>query len=93
MGKLPVSEINKRLQSLSEWSLEDDQITRSFSFGSFMDAITFVEKVAHIAEDHDHHPDIDIRYSTVKISVSSHDAGGITERDFRLVNSVSKTFD
>lgn len=93
MGKLPVAEINKRLQSLSEWSLQDGQITRSFSFGSFMDAITFVGKVAHKAEDYDHHPDIDIRYSTVKISVSSHDVNGITDRDFNLASSISKIFD
>ena len=89
MAKLSEAEIEGRLSDADGWALEDWQISRSFGFDSFLDAIEFVRRVAGVAEAQDHHPDIDIRYSQVKIAVSSHDVGGITDRDFKLAAAVS----
>ena len=89
MAKLSEAEIEDRLNDADGWGLEDGQISRSFAFDSFLDAIEFVRRVAGVAEAQDHHPDIDIRYSQVKIAVSSHDVGGITDRDFKLAAAIS----
>ena len=82
-------EISTRLSAVQGWDYVDGQLTRTFEFGSFLDAIAFVERVARAAETADHHPDIDIRYSSVRMAVSSHDVGGITDRDFGLAETVS----
>jgi len=87
---LSESEISKRLSAIEGWRYVEGAITRSFTFDSFMAGIAFVERVARAAEEADHHPDFDIRYSTVTVSVSSHDVNGITERDFRLASAVNK---
>ena len=89
MAALSESEINSELQKVPGWSFEDGQITRTFSFDTFLGGIDFVGKVAQAAESADHHPDIDIRYSNIKVSVSSHDVGGISGRDFKLASVVS----
>ncbi len=89
MAGLNEAEIASELQKLPGWSFEDGQITRTFNFDSFLSGIEFVRNVAGAAEAADHHPDIDIRYSAIKIAVSSHDVGGITERDFKLAAEVS----
>ena len=90
MAGLTEREIRAKLSGVPGWGYEDDHLTRTIEFGSFMDAIAFVERVAHAAESADHHPDIDIRYSSVRIAVSSHDVGGITDRDFALAQVVSE---
>lgn len=89
MPGLSNDEIANRLSDLPGWSFEGGQLTRTFSFDGFMTAIAFVDSVAVAAESADHHPDIDIRYSNIKVSVSSHDVGGITDRDFKLATAVS----
>jgi len=88
-SRLDEAQIAARLESVAEWTRTGDSITRTFEAPSFMDGIAFVQKVAGIAESRDHHPDIDIRYSNIKIAVSSHDVGGITERDFRLATAIN----
>lgn len=82
-------EIASRLNDVPGWSYEDGQVTRTFSFDTFLAGIDFVSKVAQAAEAADHHPDIDIRYSNIKVAASSHDVGGITERDFKLAAAVN----
>ncbi len=89
MAGLSESEIETRLADVSGWSYEGGQITRTFSFDTFLGGIEFVGKVAEAAESADHHPDIDIRYSNITVSVSSHDVGGITDRDFNLAEAVN----
>lgn len=90
MAGFSEAEITEQLKEVPGWAYEDGQITRTFSFDGFLKGIEFVVKVAHEAEKADHHPDIDIRYSDIKIAVSSHDVGGITDRDFKLADAVSK---
>lgn len=82
LTKLSDAEISSRLADLSEWSQPGEEIQRTFRFADFVRAMAFVQAVAGHAEAVQHHPDILIRYSRVTLSLSTHDAGGITERDF-----------
>lgn len=84
MGRLSEQEIGNRLEQLDGWTRKGQAIRKDYSFPDFARAIEFVNQVAGIAEEMDHHPDIDIRYDTVVLSLSTHSAGGLTERDFRL---------
>lgn len=81
---LPESEIVRRLAQLPGWERHGREIRRTFTFGDFKGALAFVNRVAALAEGMDHHPDIDIRYSRVTLGLTTHDAGGLTERDFEL---------
>jgi len=76
------------LDSRAGWKRKGESITKLFTFPSFRDAIVFVNRVATIADTVNHHPDIDIRYQKVLLSVTTHDAGGLTETDFDLAQRV-----
>jgi 4a-hydroxytetrahydrobiopterin dehydratase len=82
------AEITQSLAAIPEWRLENSALARSFSFSDFREAMSFVNAVAAAAEKAGHHPDIDIRYNKVNLALSSHDAGGITERDFSLAAEI-----
>ncbi len=84
MKRLSDAEIAERLTRLPGWERQGDEIRRTFSFADFKHAVAFVNRVAEHAEAMDHHPDIDIRYSKVTLTLSTHDAGGLTARDFDL---------
>jgi 4a-hydroxytetrahydrobiopterin dehydratase len=81
-------QIEQSLATIPDWHLESGALVRNFSFGDFREAMSFVNSVAAVAERAGHHPDIDIRYNKVKLALSSHDAGGITERDFSLASEI-----
>ena len=71
------------------WETKDGKLTRTFELESFPAAIAFVTKVAEVAEEQNHHPDIDIRWRTVTLAVNTHDQGGaITDKDHRLAAAV-----
>ena len=92
MPLLSPQALEEKLKLLQGWKLEGGEIVREFSFADFVEALRFVNAVGEKAETANHHPDIDIRYNRVKLALISHDAGGLTERDFRLaeaVNSIS----
>jgi len=80
--KLTENEIAAKLASLPEWSQPGEEIQRTYRFRDFVAAMAFVDEIATHAEAVQHHPDILIRYSRVTLSLSTHDAGGITEKDF-----------
>lgn len=84
MALRPLSEadIAQRLKERKEWQKKDGQIQRVFQFPGFMDSISFVNRVAAHAESVDHHPDILVLYNRVTLSISTHDAKGITQKDF-----------
>jgi 4a-hydroxytetrahydrobiopterin dehydratase len=84
MDRLSADEIASRLTSLAGWEQLGDTLCKQYAFADFKSAMTFANRVAAIAEELDHHPDILIEYDTVTLTLSSHDAGGITARDFRL---------
>lgn len=87
MDKLSDSEIKAQLQSLPEWSEVGGTITRTYQFADFVRAIAFVQRVADYAERVQHHPDMLIRYNKVTLTVSTHDAGGLTKNDFELAKA------
>lgn len=76
------------LAGLPGWQLGEGRISRSYDLAGFGEAIAFVERVARIAEAADHHPDILIRYARVTLTLSTHDAGGLTARDFDLARRI-----
>lgn len=82
--KLSPAEVEAALKSLPEWSEVSGVIQRTFSFRDFVASMKFVNAVAEAAEAAQHHPDILIRWNKVTLSLSTHDAGGITQKDFDL---------
>jgi len=87
MPLLSPDAVQEKLKKLQGWKLVDKEIVREFKFANFVDALRFVNAVADKAEAAGHHPDIDIRYNKVKLALVSHDAGGLTERDFELAQA------
>jgi 4a-hydroxytetrahydrobiopterin dehydratase len=88
--KLSDLEIRRALSSLPGWSRKGDALTKTYSFARFADGIKFVQQVAELADGMDHHPDIDIRYTKLTFSLSTHDAGGITQRDIDLATRIEQ---
>lgn len=86
---LTLIEIEDVLRAHPEWALKDGKLVREWTFRDFPEAIAFVNRIAAIAEDANHHPDIDIRYNRVLLSLISHDAGGITERDAMMAGRIT----
>ena len=75
---------------IPEWTRVGDTIERTYRFATFPDAIGFTRRVADAAEAANHHPDIDIRYRTVRLVWTTHDAGGLTDRDFQLARTCDR---
>lgn len=84
------AEISTRLEALPDWKVESGVLMRTFAFEDFLSSLTFVNRVGELAERAGHHPDIDIRYNRVHLSLTTHDAGGLTEKDFDLADEASK---
>ena len=88
MPLLGKDEVQERLSSLPNWKEEEGEIVRQTEFPDFVAAMGFVNSVAGKAEAAGHHPDIDIRYNRVRLALVSHDAGGLTQRDFDLAAAI-----
>jgi 4a-hydroxytetrahydrobiopterin dehydratase len=82
MALLKSEDITERLKSLAGWTLEGKAIRKQFTFQDFPEAVLFVSALVPGAEDTDHHPDIEIHYKRVILSYTTHDSGGLTEKDF-----------
>ena len=80
-------EVADLLPSVPEWKLEQGMLVREFRFPDFVAAIRFVDQLAIEAEAAGHHPDIDIRYNRVRLALVTHDAHGITRKDFQLARA------
>ena len=88
MAVLNDEQVDRRLATLDGWAREDKVIRRTYQFDSFPAAIAFVNRVADAAEGMDHHPDIDIRYRDVTLTLSTHSEGGITDKDLDLARQI-----
>jgi 4a-hydroxytetrahydrobiopterin dehydratase len=88
MPALSDADIRKELLELPGWVNHDGKLVKTFPHASFPEAIIFVNAVAHLAELANHHPDIDIRYSDITLSLVTHDDGGITSKDVALAKEV-----
>ena len=90
MPPLDEEEIDRRLRD-GEWEREGDAITRELRFDDFLAAVAFVNRVAEAAQDADHHPDILVYgYNKVRLTLSTHYEGGVTERDFELASAIDR---
>jgi 4a-hydroxytetrahydrobiopterin dehydratase len=85
---LPDDAIERELTALPGWTRDDGELVRSFSRGDFDGSIAFVNAVAAAAKAADHHPDLAISWGDVMVRLTSHDAGGLTERDFALARTI-----
>lgn len=85
---LDAKEIKEAMKKVPEWEHEKKSIDRTFEFDDFTQAMDFVNAVAEIAEEQEHHPDIDLRYNKVTLWLSTHSAGGLTENDFELAERI-----
>jgi 4a-hydroxytetrahydrobiopterin dehydratase len=90
MNALSPEQANTLLATLPAWQIEAGELVRTFKFDDFLAAIRFVNGVAELAEQAGHHPDIDIRYNRVRLALVSHDAGGLTGKDFDLAARADK---
>ncbi|MEQ8745798.1 4a-hydroxytetrahydrobiopterin dehydratase [Pyruvatibacter sp.] len=87
MEKLTEDQVAERLKAHAQWSEMNGAIQRTFQHKDFVAAMAFVNKIAEMAEEKQHHPDILIRYNKVTLTLSTHDAGGITDKDFDFADA------
>ena len=90
MTRLAEQELTAALEERTNWSIEEDMLTRTYEFADFVAAIAFVDQVAAAAEEAQHHPDIDIRYNRVRITLTTHDDGGISDKDLQLADRLDR---
>jgi 4a-hydroxytetrahydrobiopterin dehydratase len=85
------TQIAEALTQLPNWSHQNDRLTRSYKFADFSEAMAFIVRVGLLAEQHNHHPELFNVYSTVKLSLNTHDADGkVTQKDIDLANAIQK---
>jgi 4a-hydroxytetrahydrobiopterin dehydratase len=87
-GRLSDSDIQAALRDVPDWNLADSAIVRTFTLGNFVEAVEFVNQVTELAEEANHHPDVDIRWNKVTLSLSTHSKGGLTQADFDLARQI-----
>src|ERR1700677_5124027 len=92
MAKLEAKEVKRQLKSLTGWEYKDNAIHKLFRFKEFMEGIQFINQVAGTAEAMDHHPDININYTRITFLCTSHDSGGVTERDLKLARAIEEAY-
>ena len=90
MAALTSQEIQQRVATMTDWQIEGGELVRIFGFKDFVEALGFVNRVGQAAEKAGHHPDIDIRYNRVRLALITHDAGGLTEKDFDLATQANR---
>jgi 4a-hydroxytetrahydrobiopterin dehydratase len=86
--RLDDDRISARLAELPGWERDGDEIVKTFELPTFPEAITFVTRIADRAEAANHHPDIDIRWRKVRVALTTHDAGGLSDLDFDLASQI-----
>ena len=87
---LTQTEIEQKIQDLPQWQQDEQTLVRTFKFKNFVEAVEFVDRLVEPAETAGHHPDIAISYNKVTVSLTTHDAGGLTQKDFDLAKTISQ---
>ncbi len=90
MPVLTDEQVDAATETLDGWERADGALRRSVTFGSFLDGIEAVRRVAELAERSDHHPDIDIRWRTISFALVTHSEGGITDKDVALAGAINE---
>jgi 4a-hydroxytetrahydrobiopterin dehydratase len=93
MATLTNEQVSAALAEIPGWERSGSEIVRSIRFPEFIDGVRFVDRLAEMAEAADHHPDIDIRYRMVRLALTTHDEGGITDKDFALARQINNALD
>lgn len=88
--RLSETEVSDRLQQLPDWTVRDQQLVCTYQLGSFVEAIAFVNRLVDPAEAAEHHPDLLISYNRVTVTLTTHDAGGLTALDFALAEAIAQ---
>jgi 4a-hydroxytetrahydrobiopterin dehydratase len=88
MARLENEEIESRLERLNGWSREGEAITKEFDNGDFKGSVDFVNRLTPEAEEMNHHPDLEISWDTVKVTITTHSEGGLTAGDFELAAKI-----
>jgi 4a-hydroxytetrahydrobiopterin dehydratase len=88
MPHLDDAAVTTGLASLPGWTRQGDEIVKTYQLGNFVEALAFVGRVGELAEAAGHHPDIDIRYNRVRLALTTHDQGGLTENDLALAKQI-----
>jgi 4a-hydroxytetrahydrobiopterin dehydratase len=88
MTTIPQDRIRAELETLPGWELVDGAITKRYRLGGFPAAIAFVVRLSYVAEAADHHPDLDVRYNTVTVTLSTHSEGGVTAKDLDVARAI-----
>lgn len=86
--RLNQNQVKAELEKVRGWKLRGKQIFKLYVFEGFMQGIRFINRVARLAEAMNHHPDIDIRYNRIRLTLTTHDEGGLTMKDFRLASKI-----
>lgn len=92
MSALTAKEITLHLKAAPNWAKRAKKIQRTFKFAGFLDSMAFVNRIAKRAQKLNHHPDIDIRFDQVTLTLTTHDEGGLTENDFLLAQQCDAAF-
>jgi 4a-hydroxytetrahydrobiopterin dehydratase len=92
MPALSATQIKEQQKEVPAWSRRSQTIARTFAFKDFTGSVDFVNQIARKANQLNHHPDIDIRYSKVTLKLTTHDEGGLTENDFILARHADRIF-
>jgi 4a-hydroxytetrahydrobiopterin dehydratase len=87
---LTEAEVQEKASRLPNWTAESSKLQCTRQFNDFVQAINFVNKLVEPAESAGHHPDIEVSYNKVKITLTTHDAGGLTQKDFDLAEVISQ---
>ena len=89
---MTTQQIGDHRKAVPAWSIRAKSLRRTFEFKGFLDSVRFVKQIATKAEKLNHHPDIDIRFDKVTLTLTTHDEGGITEKDFALAKQCDAVF-
>ena len=89
----PLKRLNRAWPAYRGWKIETGELVKTFTFKDFVASLRFVNQVGELAEKAGHHPDIDIRYNRVRLALSTHDAGGLTQKDFDLAAQAQRLAD
>ena len=88
--KLSAEELVEKLSEVNSWERRGEKIYKRFNFENFAESLDFINKVGAIAEKQDHHPDITFGWGYAEFEITTHDAGGLTQKDFDLAREIEK---
>ena len=88
MATLSDQEIEQKLAALDGWQREGEAITKTFTHGDFVGSVKFVDALVEPAEDMGHHPDLELSWDKVKVTITTHSEGGLTANDFELASKI-----